>query len=61
MDAFVSRLHRVDPEIARRLVDAGLDIPAKIRAASDKELREALKGPGVTIYVSDVRKAYPKR
>jgi hypothetical protein len=57
----VARLHRIDSEIARRLVEAGLDVPAKIRAATDKDLREALKGPGVTKALAAVREAYPAR
>jgi hypothetical protein len=61
MDAFADRLHRIDPEIARRLVEAGLEFPAKIRAASDVEIRAALKGhQGIKAALDAVRKAYPK-
>lgn len=61
MDKFAERLHRIDPDIAQRLVDAGLKYPVQIRGASDAKLKEALKGRGVTAAVDAVRKAYPPR
>lgn len=60
-DVLINRLHRIDREIAQKLVDAGLEYPAQIRAASDGNLRKALKGKGVNERVAAVRRAYPKR
>ena len=61
MDERARRMHRIDPAVAQRLVDAGLDVPAKVRRATDTEIREALKGRGSTAAFAAVRKAYPKR
>ena len=48
-----------DPELAALLVAAGLDNPAKIRAASDEDL-EAVKGIGKGKR-AQIRKKLPKR
>ena len=51
-----------DAEIARKLVEAGLDYPAKIRKASDKEIRTALRGyRGIGKAVKLIRAAYGPR
>jgi hypothetical protein len=55
------RLHRIDKDTALRLVDAGLDTPARIRAATDAELRQIFKGKGATDAVRTVRAAYRKK
>lgn len=62
-DVFARRLtgRLRDLDIARRLVAAGLDVPAKIRAASEGALRKALKGKGINARVAAVRRAYPPR
>jgi len=48
-----------DPELAALLVKAGFDCPAKVRAASDKDL-EAVKGIGKGS-VRNLRKKLPRR
>jgi len=47
MDARVRKLTILGVDNAQDLVDAGLDSPRKIKAASNKEL-EAVKGVGKT-------------
>jgi len=48
-----------DPELAEKLVRAGFDNPAKLRAASDKQLK-AVPGVGQAS-LDKIRKKFKKR
>jgi len=48
-----------DPELAEKLVRAGFDNPAKLRAASDKQLK-AVSGVGQSA-LDKIRKKFKRR
>jgi DNA integrity scanning protein DisA with diadenylate cyclase activity len=59
MDGRVRKLaHKLDAKLVEKLVEAGLDMPRKIKAAKDKDIK-AVPGIGQS-GVDKVRAVFPK-
>ena len=57
MDGRIRKLaYKIDKESAQKLVEAGLDTPAKIKAAADKDIETVVGKDKLT----DVRARMPK-
>jgi len=60
MDGRAKKLaHKLDAELAEKLVEAGLDTPRKLKAAKDKAIKDV---PGIgQSGVDKVRAVFPKQ